>query len=331
MKSSYPNIPRWVKGFGTTLTTIGCYSLVAFILIGSFGALISSTSGRVVLGILLGIIGLFVLVCIPHNLRVWRTRKVLKMLPAKVKDRVLELIEEAAAKNPSITYLLLDNERPCSEPEAAILSHVGGTPYAEKGETWPYHLDSDPPRFLLQVRLDEPSLGEQWQGRLIAVFLVFDAEQIIKSYAAPSLEKYVPISSSVPSFSCVRLRSLPFPIASKYDPIPMSPAQLCDHIPEVKELLSPFAGDCSGLLSQILRPNIYGYDLEAPEIAYQGGSPMLIQNPHDPECDHCQRRMRFLFQFGEIIPGLQIADAGVGYVYGCDEHPHHCKGFIDSH
>ena len=33
----------------------------------------------------------------------------------------------------------------------------------------------------------------------------------------------------------------------------------------------------------------------------------------------------------EIIPGVQMADAGVGYVYGCDAHPGRCKGFMDSH
>jgi hypothetical protein len=308
---------------------IGCYSVVAVLLIGTFAALIRSVNGRIILGIVLGLIGLVVIVCIPHNVRIRRVRKVFRNLPQNVKDMVLESIEEASAQNPSITYLLLHS--PCSEPETAVLSHVGGVPYSERGETWPVHSDSDLPRFLLQVRLDEPSLGEQWQNRLIAVFLVLDAEQIVRSYAAPSLEAYEPMSSPVPPFRCIRLRSLPFPAASKDEPIPMSPADLCDNIPEIRDLLSPFTKDCSGLLSQILRPDLYGYDLEAPEIAYQGGSPMLIQNPHDPECDHCQMRMRFLFQFGEIIPGLQLADAGVVYVYGCDRHPHHCKAFIDSH
>jgi hypothetical protein len=309
---------------------IGCYSVVAVLLIGTFAALATTPGGKVTLAIILGIIGLLVIVCIPHNVRILRVRKVFRDLPQNVKDKVVELIEEAASRNPSITYLLLDDS-PCSEAETAALSHVGGMPYAERGETWPVHSDSVPPRFLLQVRLDEPSLGEQWQDRLIAVFLVSDAEQIVRSYAAPSMDKYVPISSSLPPFNCVLLRSLPFPAASNDDPIPMSPAQLCDSIPEIKGLLRGFTGDCSGLLSQILRPDVYGYDLEEPEIAYQGGSPMLIQNPHDPECDHCNRRMRFLFQFGEIIPGLQLADAGVGYVYGCDDHPDHCKAFIDSH
>jgi hypothetical protein len=313
-----------------TLTTIGCFAVVAALIIGSIICL-GSARERWVLGIVLGLILLFVVVNIPHNLRIWRARKVYRNLPQQLKDRVFELIQEAAAHIPSITYLLLGNNELCSEPETAILSHVGGVPYAESGETWPDHPGSDPVRFLLQARLDEPSLGHVWQGRLIAVFLVFDSEQIVRSYAAPSLEKYVPIFSPVTSLSCVRLESIRFPIASDDYQVPMGPAQLCDSIPEIKALLQTYTRDVSGLLSQILRPNVYRYHLEAPEIAYEGGSPMLIQNPHDPDCDHCHQRMRFLFQFGEIIPGYQLADGGVGYVYGCDHHPYHCKGFIDSH
>jgi hypothetical protein len=312
------------------LASIGCYCVIVMIIIGCIASLAMTPGGRLTLEIIFGVIGLCIILCTPHYRRIWRARKAFKTLPKNVKEQVLALIEKAAAKYQSVNYLLLDDE-PCSEPETAVLSHVGGIPSAESGETWPAHADSVPPRFLLQVRLDEPSLGELWQGRLIAVFLVFDAEQIVRSYAAPALEKYVPIASPVPPFGCVRLKSLPFPAANKNDPIPMSPVELCENIPELKDLLGSFTRDCSGLLSQIIRPNLFGYDLEAPEIAYQGGSPMLIQNPHDPECDHCNRRMRFLFQFGEIIPGLQLADAGVGYVYGCDDHPHHCKAFIDSH
>jgi hypothetical protein len=314
----------------TSFAKLGCYCLLALTILGCIASLANSASGRIILGIIFGIVGLLVIVCIPHNVRIWRVRKVFRNLPSHVKEQVLELIKEAAAQRPSATHMLLD-DRACSELETPILSHVGGVPYAEKGESWPVQGNSDPPRFLLQVRLEDSSLGDQWQDRLITVFLVFDNEQIVKSYHAPSLEKYVPISSPVPPFSCLRLRSLPMPVASEVDQVPMSLAELCDHVPEIKELLSPFTGDVAGLLSQILRPNAYGYDLEVPEIAYQGGSAMLIQNPHDPVCDHCHRKMRFLFQFGEIIPGLQLADDGVGYVYGCDDHPDHCKGFIDSH
>ncbi len=283
-----------------------------------------------ILGIVFGIIGLLVLVIIPHNIRIRRVRKIFRSLPENVKEQVFWLIETAAADNPSVTYMLMD-DTPCSEPETAASSHVGGVPYMESGETWPVSGKSDPALFLLQARPEDSSLGCQWHGRLITVFLMFRTDLIVRSHDAASPEKCVPIIPSVPSFRCIRLRSLPFPVASKDDPIPMSPSQLCDSIPEITELLSPFTDDSAGVLSQILHPNIYGYDLQEPDIAYQGGSPMLIQAEHDPHCDHCQQRMRFLFQFGEIIPGFRLADGGVGYVYGCDDHPEHCKGFLDSH
>jgi hypothetical protein len=306
------------------------YSLAALIVFGIVLALITSSRARMILGIGLGIVGLFIIACIPHNLRIWRVRKDFKYLPEDVKKRVLELIDEAAESNPQITYLLLNND-PCSDPATAVLSHVGGAPYAEAGETWPAHPNSDPPRFLLQVRIDEPSLGDCWQGRLVVVFLIFDLEQVVRSYAAPSLDKFVPIVPPITPFNCGRLKSLRFPAASEDDLVPMSPAQICDRFTAIKELLSQYSRDPSGLLSQVVCPNHYGYDLQEPDIAYQGGSPMLIQGPHDPECNHCHQRMRFLFQFGEIIPGFKLGDGGVGYVYGCGDHPDHCKAFVDSH
>jgi hypothetical protein len=113
------------------LANFGCYSAIALFLIGSFAALIRSSGGRTFLGIIFGIIGLFVIVCMPHNLRIRRVRKVVRNLPKIVKEQVLDLIGEAAAKNPSITFLLLDDS-PCSQLETSILSHVGGIPYAER-------------------------------------------------------------------------------------------------------------------------------------------------------------------------------------------------------
>jgi hypothetical protein len=112
---------------------------------------------------------------------------------------------------------------------------------------------------------------------------------------------------------------------------PTLPARLCDTVPAIREVLNPFTNDPIGVLSQILRPNVYGYDFEEWQVAYEGGDPMLIQGSHEAICDGCGKPMRFIFQFGEIIPGAQLGDAGVSYVYGCDEHPDRCKAFIDSH
>jgi len=283
------------------------------------------------LAIVLGLIGLFALICIPHNLRVRRVRRVYKSLPAEVVERVLQSVEQAAASGSLVTFLRLSDE--ASRDKTVLLqSHVGGVPYAESGDQWPQGTPEGDAKFMLQVRLDHPGLGDQWQDRLVVVFLVFDYEQVVRSYAAPSIEKYAPLDAKEPPRPCILLKPIQFPAESGEDgSLPMLPARLCDDFPEITVPLEPYTKDLAGVLAQILRPNVYGYDLDAPDIAYIGGDPMLIQNPHDPTCDECGKPMRFLFQFGEVVPGVQMADAGVCYVYGCDAHPDCCKGFVDSH
>jgi hypothetical protein len=285
-----------------------------------------------ILGFVLAIAGLFVLICIPHNLRVWRVRRVYRSLPANVVDQVLEFIEQAAARGPSVTFLRLADEVAC-EDAVLVQSHVGGVPYAESGDDWPQGTpEGDPAKFMLQVRLDHSDLGDQWQNRLIVVFLVFDYEQPVRSYAAPSIEKYMALEPKRPPGPCIRLQPVRMPAEGGDEGVfPLPPARLCDDFPEITVPLEPCTNDFAGVLAQILRPNVYGYDLDAPDIAYVGGDPMLIQNPHEPVCDQCGKPMRFLFQFGEVVPGVQMADGGACYVYGCDEHPDRCKGFVHSH
>ncbi len=48
---------------------------------------------------------------------------------------------------------------------------------------------------------------------------------------------------------------------------PLPPARLCDDFPEINVPLEPYTNDFAGVLAQILRPNVYGYDLDAPRIA----------------------------------------------------------------
>jgi len=279
----------------------------------------------------------FVVAVVRHNLRVRRVRRTYQALPDGIEEQVLQLIQNAAKGCPSVTFLRLDNKRTCNGNDELLQSHVGGVPYAEAGEEWP---TDSPAKFLLQVRLDERGLGQQWQGRLLTVFL-FDFEPVVRCYTAPSLDKYVPLASPLAPLPCIWLTPIRMPVDENReqgdeddeDPrrFPTTPDQLCRMVPEIRDVLSPFTRDYAGLLAQILRPVVYGYELDTSSIAYIGGDPMLIQNPHDPVCDDCGEPMRFLFQFGEIIPGVQLGDAGVCYVYGCDNHPDLCKGFMDSH
>lgn len=283
-------------------------------------------------GIVLAIGAVIGLLILPHNLRVWRVRRSYRRLPLDVQEQVLAAIRTAAQQERTVTLLRLGRGCPVSEPTIVTESHVGGLPYAESSDQWPDADGNEPPKFLLQVRLTDPGLGPIWHGRLIEVFLVFDYEQVVRSYAAPSRDLHVALAPPAPPIACVPILPLPFPTAR--DDVGESiahPPRLCEMIPAIPELLKPYTKDCSGLLTQILCPNIYGYDFETPFIAFEGGSPELIQSPHEPTCAQCRQQMRFLFQFGEIIPNLQLADGGVGYVYGCDEHPALCKAFIDSH
>lgn len=284
------------------------------------------------IAIVLGLLGLFALICLPHNVRIWRVRRIYRSLPADVIEEVLRLIEQAAGRGPSVIFLRLSKDDPADE-DVLLESHVGGLPYAESGDDWPQGTpDGEPAKFMLQVRLDHPELGDQWRGRLIVAFLVFDYDQAVRCYATPSFEKYVALDAKRAPNPCLPLKPVRFPAeVGEEGTVPMMPARLCDDFPEITVPLEPYTNDFAGVLAQILRPNVYGYSLDAPEVAYIGGDPMLIQNPHNPICDACGRAMRFLFQFGEIVPGVQMADAGVFYVYGCDDHPDRCKGFVDSH
>jgi hypothetical protein len=270
----------------------------------------------------------FIAVILWHNLRIWRVRRAYRDLPREIEDRVLTMIEEAAMGRPSVTFLRLGVGRRCDGLDASVQSHVGGLPYMEPGEAWP---TERPAKFLVQVRLDEPSLGRAWHGRLLTVFLVSDGGQIVRSYASPSLDRSVAVPGPASPLPCIPLTPLRFPVEGEESRVPASPAGLCDLVPAIPQLLGEFTGDIVGLLSQILRPGVYGYDLAEHDIAYAGGEPMLIQNPHEPMCEDCGEPMRFLFQFGVVIPGLHLADGGICYIYGCDEHPHRCEGFLDSH
>jgi hypothetical protein len=227
-----------------------------------------------------------------------------------------------------VTLLRLDGDRRCDCQEALLRSHVGGVPYAEAGDDWP---TDGPARFLLQVRPDESGLGERWRGPLLRGFLVFDSKQVVRSYAAPPSTAMSSFRHRTPPCLCVPLTPVRFPVERDESRSPATPTRLREIVPVIPQLPGEFTGDPAGLLSQILRPGGYGYGLDAPDIAYVGSEPMFIQELHDPTCDECGEPLRFLVLVGEVIPGVQLADAGVCCVYGCDEHPHRCKGFIDSH
>jgi hypothetical protein len=299
--------------------------------------MIGNVAGWLCGGFILALAGLAFLVVLPHNLRILRLRRIYKELPNSVKEPTLRLIQDAAATHPFVTFLWLDEKQTCDTTNLTLESHVGGAPYAEAGEVWP---GCPPAKFLLQVRLEDPSLGQKWLGRLLTVFFLSDAQFAVRSYPTPSLERYVPLSAP-PQPPCIPLISIRLPVDDQPEggeedigePArnPASPARLCDMVPAIPQILSPFTKDPAGLLSEILRPFVYDYNLAEWQIAYEGGDPSFIQPACKATCNDCGKPMRFLLQFGEIIPGVRMADGGVCHVFGCDEHPDRCSGFLDTY
>jgi hypothetical protein len=267
-----------------------------------------------------------------------RVQRVYRYLPDGVKLQVLQLIERAAVGRPSFTFLRIDNNRELYREELLVNSHLGGAPYAEAGEEWPTCtraiLFKSPAKFLIQVRLNEPSLGMLWQGRLLTVFFWLHSV-VVRSYALPSADRYVPLHAPSCLIPCVPLTPVRMPVHQCSDEeeksFCISSAELCEIVPDVRQVLSPYTDDCIALLTQILHPNASFCDFTESTVAYVGGEPMHIQDPPEATCDVCNQPLRFLFQFGDIIPHIKLGDSGACYVYGCDRHPDHCKGFFESH
>lgn len=277
----------------------------------------------------------FGLLILPHNLRVRRVRRVYAELPENVKQRVLELIARYAEGQPSVTLLRLDPSAPYDAAKLAAESHVAGTPYSEAGQPWPLDKDEQPAHFLIQVRLDEPSLGPAWKGRLVQVFYQESDQLIVRSYAAPSAARHVEPAAMGPVSPGKAILPLRYPAdqpeeGEDGESLPISEKLLVQRIPEIAQALQSYTNDAAGVTAQILAPGIYGYSCEGC-VSYVGGAPMLIQNPHDAQCPTCKEPMRFLFFFGELVDEVTLGDAGTCCVYGCDRHPEQIVAMVDSH
>jgi Domain of unknown function (DUF1963) len=243
--------------------------------------------GRFV-AVIVGIFVLILILCIPHNIRAYRVRRPFRRLPSDVIEKVLGLIQAAASNGPAVTFLRPDKETEGpGDGGLQARSHIGGLPYAEAGDEWPTHDDDRPPRFLLQVLLDDVGLGPVWHGRLIEVFFVFDYEQIVRSYKSPQLDRYVCLTSPEPPFPCRAVTHVRVPVEIDESRIPASAIRLCQLIPAIPEILSAHTKDHAGVLAQILHPGVFGYELEPADLIYAGGAPSLIQSPHDPNCKTC--------------------------------------------
>ncbi|HEY4262590.1 MAG TPA: hypothetical protein VGM98_20685 [Schlesneria sp.] len=279
------------------------------------------------------------------RLRIRRVRRAYSKLTVETRDQILNLIDQAGRERFACSVLVADT--PNSDPNSADVTatRYGGSPYAEAGETWPDVAigKPTPADFLIQVRLDE-TFSAPWVGRLVVVFNRFDVEQTVRCYATPSAQRSItllggpalqkewsllpvriPIQIGVESSTAEPQETNPAPAGLlDYDPV-----VLLESVPELTPLLIARTSKPADLLAAILAPNHASYGFELSDLVQLGGQPVwLIEDAGPRLCHHCGKAMRFLFQFGDLNGGIALGDAGVCYVFGCDEHPDDPFGIV---
>ncbi|HEY6093693.1 MAG TPA: DUF1963 domain-containing protein [Gallionellaceae bacterium] len=289
------------------------------------GILVGSIAGTI-----LAIIGIGWLLSIPGRRRRKQADADFQKIDENTRQELLTLIDSHSRKSEFV--LLYRFNTGTANP--ASMARVGGNPLARESESWPHHADGSPATFLLQLPLLAPRLPAPWQGRLIAVFLV-DYGLLIRSYDAASVPDLTALRN--PQEKPIVAETELQPLAIPYVPVSedeeeedeesgFDVGQLLERVPGLKDRLGQFSEQPVALLSRLIAGNNY---LSSEDTILVGGDPQLIQNPHDAACPICQRPMRFLFQFCDVTETFALGDCGVGYVYGCDDHPEHCEGFVD--
>lgn len=293
--------------------------------------------------LLLGIVGLllalFVAACIPHNLRLRRARAAARRVSRETRTRALELLAAAGRGAPATTLLVPGNADALVAGRG--LSKVGGRALG-RDEVLPEPAGDarEGDVFLLQVELAHASLPEVWRGRLVTVHLV-DWEPVVHAFAPGEVAALRPLALPRTPLRERRLLHVPLPAraASRAaaqeledgPPPAYDPDGLLESVPALAALLADHGTTARDVLAQLLQVDGGGYAPEAPDLAFEGGSPEYIQGERRPWCPSCRTPLRFLFQFGQLFHDFPLADGGVGYVFGCDAHPDELEAWIDSH
>ncbi|MDD4929003.1 MAG: hypothetical protein PHP85_06985 [Gallionella sp.] len=270
-----------------------------------------------------GIFGLAMLFSLPSRRRQKQAAADFERISDAERQEILDLIDHHSRQG---EYILL--YRPVKTGDT--IARVGGDPVALPGETWPANDNGSPAVFMMQLPLTAPRLPPPWQNRIVVVFL-FEHSLLVRSYFSPDLiTLHNPAGERVVARQALQELAIPYLPVSENDEEDESggwdTAQLLSQIPELHARLGQISKYPAYVLNMIIEGDA---QLSVEDAILAGGDPMLIQGAHDPLCPVCQEPMRFLFQFGDVTEDFKLGDCGVGYIYGCDNHPTLCEGFVD--
>jgi len=290
--------------------------------------------------ILAGIAAVIYMFSLPEKRRMAAAKSDYEKATKQSIDSILEAYKSFVLSGPYCRLYGVIDDQPLSKRDDIIRSKVGGAPYAELGDQWPIGEDAEcPPIFCMQLALNDSELSADWLDRLIVVFVV-DWTVVVRSYSSPDADNAIDISNGSDLFGERFLYPMKVPIDknlevdedgwSDFDEGFTSRYAL-EHSQSLKQSVMELSEQPEEFLDLVL--DAAGYPTYQPiDTIRQAKTPNLIQNPHEAICDICSQPLRFLFEFGEILEGeFTFGDAGMVYIYGCDEHPSCCKGFVDSH
>lgn len=157
------------------------------------------------------------------------------------------------------------------------------------------------------------------------MFLRHDPHPVVRSHAAASAQRHVPLAGGPPPEPAGVLRGVQLPA---FESRGWRSDGLLDRVPELRAQLAPHSADPAALLAEILSPGRAGTALHGDHVITEGGKPDLLHDPHGATCPTCKAPMRFLFQFGQFAPVVDVGDA-YAYVYGCDAHPEQVWAIVE--
>lgn len=307
--------------------------------------LVKATTGflevlLMLVAIFAGIISVLFLLSLPEKRQEAIAKTDYEKLPKQTIDDVLKAYQEFVLAGSYCRVYGNCNGEPSSTMDSITLSKIGGVPYAERNDSWPISTEPmSPSRFCIQLVLSDTELPPVWHGRLIVVFVVdFGVE--VRSYATANASKAIDISNGTDLFEEQIICSKKVPI-DKYIKIDedgwadfdegYTSAYALENNQPLKQRILSLSKYPEKFLDLLLENA--GYPIHNPlNLIRQAPIPNLIQGPHGPDCLHCNQPLRFLFEFGEILEDeFTFGDGGVVYIYGCDQHPDYCQGFVDSH
>ncbi len=207
-------------------------------------------------------------------------------------------------RSPELQRLLVLD--PDADPASAV-GRIGGEASLPAGAEPPKDDDGTPSALLVELSLE--ALPPPWSERQIAVF---DADLFAGSTRSYLRSEVVPASTS----GAIALVPVDMP---SDDGTPTLRGFIEEHPDWRRTLAVP-----EDVEVEILRYALDGgreLEIEVSDSIRIGGAPSWIQGDPRPVCGACGASLRFLFSFGAVEPRIELGDAGVAYVHGCDDHP----------